>query len=256
MYPTLPIGPLALPTAPFLTIMAAVVGLEIMSRYGRRARISADDLWNVGLITMLVGLIVSRLWNVVRLWAIYSEEPHLIISLRPSGFEIVPGVIAGLIAGYGFMLWRRLPPTPVIASALVGIVAGSVVTGAAGYLAGTVAGVPNEASWYLNPLDPNTHPAGLYQAAGMLLLFVVLLIWSTPVQPWQAVGGALLGLGIVRLVADGFVADAAVVGSLRISQLVALGLAIGGCLLLARASARKGTQVGEQEGASSGAATI
>ena len=235
MYPTLPVGPLALPTGPLLTILAAVLGLEIMSRYGRRAQISPDDLWNVGMVALVGGLIVARLWNVVQFWEIYRTEPNLIISLRPSGFEVVPGIIFGLIGAYAHMIWRRLDPLPVIASALAGTVAGSVIMGVAGFLTGEVAGIANDASWYLNPLDPNTHPAGLYQAAGMLLLFLVLLVWTSPVRPLQAIGGALLGMGIVRLVADGFVADGVTIGSLRVSQLVALIVAIGACLLLSKA---------------------
>lgn len=239
MYPTLPIGPLALPTGPLLTILAAVIGLEIMGRYGRRAKLSPDDLWNVGLVALLGGLIVARFWNVVQFWAIYRDEPNLIISLRPSGFEVVPGIIVGLIAAYAFMIWRRLDPGPVVASALVGLVAGAVITGVSGYLTGDVAGVANDASWYLNPLDPNTHPAGLYQAAGMLILLFGLFIWTAPDRPWQAIAVTLLGIGLVRLVADGFVADVATIvvgqlGALRVSQVVGLVVAIGACFLLAR----------------------
>lgn len=234
MYPTLPVGPFALPTSPFLTIIAAVVGLEIMGRYGRRAKLSPDDLWNVGLAALLGGLIVARLWNVVRFWAVYSEEPNLIISLRPSGFEVVPGVIFGLLAAMAFMIWRRMEPIPVIACALIGIVAGAVITSVAGYLAGTTSGIENLASWYLNPLDPYTHPAGLYRAAGMFVLLFWLLIWTTPLRPVHAIGWSLLGFGVVRLVADGFIANAETIGSLRVSQVVGMGIAITGCLVLGR----------------------
>ena len=48
MYPTLPFGPLALPTGPILAILAIIVTLDIAGRYGRRLGVHPDDIWNVG----------------------------------------------------------------------------------------------------------------------------------------------------------------------------------------------------------------
>lgn len=236
MYPTIPVGPLALPTGPFLSIIAAVTALEVMVRYGRRAKLSADELWNVGLVALLTGLVVARLWNVLRFWDIYVADPLLIVSFRPSGFVLLPGLVGGLLAGYVFTLYRSLPAAPVIASAAVGVVAGSVIQSVSGYLTGTIAGLPSGGYPLLNPLDPPTHPAGLYRAVGMLLVLGSLLIWTTPMRPLFASSVALLGSGLVRLVADGFVADVPTLGALRISQLLALLASLVACLLLARAS--------------------
>lgn len=237
MYPILPVGPFALPTGPFLTILAAVVGLEIMGRYGRRAELSPDDLWNVGLAALVGGLIVARFWNVVQFWEIYKAEPNLVISLRPSGFEFVPGIIFGLIASLSYMIWRRMEPLPVIAASLIGVVAGAAITSVAGYLTGEVTGVANDVSWSFNPLNPDNHPVALYRAAGMLILLFGLLIWTTPARPVQAIGYALLGMGLVLLAVDGFLADAATIGMFRVSQVVGMLIAVLGCLLLARAEA-------------------
>lgn len=69
-------------------IFAAVLGLEVMARYGQRNGMSQDELWNVGLIALTGRLIVARLWNVVQFWAVYQAEPLLILSIRPSGFAL------------------------------------------------------------------------------------------------------------------------------------------------------------------------
>lgn len=239
MYPTIPVGPLALPTGPVLAMLAAVFGLEMMGRYGRRHQLSADELWNVGLVTLLVGLAGARIWNVFQFWDIYREEPWLVVSMRPSGFVLMPGIIIGLMAGFLFISYKALEPGPVVASAFIGIVAGSILIDVSRFLTGEVAGVINQTGWSLNPLDPAIHPAALYRAGGMLILLTLLWIWSSPSQPAQTIGKALLGIGVVRLIADGFISDAPTVGGFRVSQLLALALAVGACLLLARSDLPK-----------------
>ena len=57
---------------------------------GRRLGLRPDDLWNTGLIALLAGFIVARVWNVFQFWYVYSAEPLLLFSLRPSGFAFWP----------------------------------------------------------------------------------------------------------------------------------------------------------------------
>ena len=237
MFPTIPVGPLALPTGPFLSLIAAVIGLEMMGRYGRREKLSADALWNVGLVTLLSGLIVARLWNVMRFGEIYLAEPLLIVSFRPSGFVLVPGIVGGLIGGYLFMLYRRMDPGPVAAAAAIGLVAGAVVQGLSGYLTRSVMGVANGGPAFLNPLDPSTHPVGIYRSLGMLLVLGFLWVGTSTNRPLHTLAASLLGYSLVRLIADGFLADVPAVGSVRVSQLFALGGALVACLILARLAA-------------------
>ena len=43
MYPTLPFGPLEMPTAPVLAILAVILTLDVGGRYARRIGIHPDD---------------------------------------------------------------------------------------------------------------------------------------------------------------------------------------------------------------------
>jgi prolipoprotein diacylglyceryltransferase len=91
MYQALPFGPVTLPTGPLLAMLAVFLGLETAGRFGRRLGLRTDDVWNTGLLAVLAGLIVARLWNVFQFWYVYTAEPLLIVSLRPSGFALWPG---------------------------------------------------------------------------------------------------------------------------------------------------------------------
>jgi phosphatidylglycerol:prolipoprotein diacylglycerol transferase len=235
MYPTLPFGPLALPTGPILTILAVMLTLDIAGRMGRRHGLHPDDLWNVGLIALAAGLIVARLWNVFQFWYIYGSEPLLIFSIRPSGFAFWPGVVAALLGAYGYMLRRALDPIVVTAALLTGAAAGSVVMGIAGYATGSVLGAVGDAPTALLYFGELRHPVGLYRAVGGILLTVVLWWSADPRRPGRTVLLALLGFSLIYLVGDAFLAPGPAVAGIRISQIVALLVALATTWQLARA---------------------
>lgn len=234
MYPTLPLGPLSLPTAPFVILLAVTFGLEMAGRYGRRTGLNADAIWNTGLLAILTGLVVARLWNVLAFWPIYLDEPLLLFSLRPSGFVLWPGVVAALIAGY-WSLWRQaLDPVCVVAAFAVGGVAASIIWSAGAYLTGELVGTRTELPWALPYFGELRHPVALYQAFGLWLLFVMLWVNSRRLTPGRTILLAGFGYSVLRLVTDAFMADAATVGGLRVTQIVALTAALFCSLLLAR----------------------
>jgi phosphatidylglycerol---prolipoprotein diacylglyceryl transferase len=234
MYPTLPFGPLSLPTAPLVILVAATLALEIASRYGRRLGLPADDVWNTGMIALLAGLIVARLWNVVQLWPIYLDEPGLILSLRPSGFALVPGVVAALLAAYANLLRRALDPVRMAAAFTLGMLAGAVVLSAGAYLTGSVVGTTSDLPWALPYFGEPRHPVALYQAVLIWLLFVVLWLRRERDRPGRTVLLAGLGYALIRLFTAAFVDEPALIGPLRQSQVIALVAALVFTLLLAR----------------------
>ena len=239
MYPTLPFGPLALPTGPVLAIFAVVLTLDIAGRYGRRFHIHPDDLWNVGLIALTAGLIVARLWNVFQFWYIYQAEPNLIFSIRPSGFEFWPGLIAAIIAGYAYLFRRALDPVSVASALAAGLVAGSIIHGISGFATGTQLGMVSSAPWAMPYFGEMRHPIGLYQALASLLLSILIWRITDGERPVRTFLLALLGYSLIRLITDGFRAESALLGGIRVSQLVAFGVALVTVLLIARGSAAK-----------------
>jgi phosphatidylglycerol---prolipoprotein diacylglyceryl transferase len=247
MVPALPFGPITLPTGPIFALLAAYLGIDTAVRAGRRFALQADDVWNIGLLAVLAGVIVARLWNVIQFWYVYAPEPQLIFSLRPSGFAFWPGVVAAVVAGYVYLLWRALDPMKVAAAFAAGVLAASAVLGVGDFLTGVVTGVPSDLPWALPYYGEMQHAVGLYRAIGFIIALVVVLATLDPKRPWRTVLIAGMGYGLVRLVADGFIANASTIGPLRISQVVGLGLALACTALLANDERRAATQVVEPQ---------
>ncbi len=226
MAPVISFGQLTLPTGPIITLFAVLLALEVTGRYGRRLDLAPDDLWNTGLLALVAGLTVARLWNVIQFWDIYTSEPLLVLSIRPGGFVLWPGVIAAIIVAYLYLIRKALDPVRVAAAFTVGAVAAGVLLTTGARLTGSLVGMPSTWPWALTDLGEQRHPVALYQALGLLLLFGALWVWSAGNQPGRTILLALLGYSLIRLVTDAFIAEATLWGNFRASQVIALAVAL------------------------------
>lgn len=233
MYPAIPFGPLTLPTGPVFFLFAVYFGLAAAARSGRRLGLESDDVWNTGLLALLAGLVVARLWNVSQFWYVYSEEPLLIFSLRPSGFALIPGLIAALLAGFAYLVRKAIHPVTMLAALASGALVAGVFLNLGDYLTGTITGLPSHEPWALPYFGEMQHPAALYRALGLIVALVIALWQLDRTRPQRTLYIFLVGWGLVHLIADAFIANAALVGPFRLSQTLGLTAALLGTALLA-----------------------
>jgi prolipoprotein diacylglyceryltransferase len=233
MYVSLPLGPMTLPTAPLLAIVAALLCLEVAARAGRRFGLRPDDVWNTGLIAIVAGLIVARLWNVIQFGDIYRNDPWLIISPRPSGFAFLPGLIGGVIAGYINMIRKALDPLRVATAFALGLAAAGVVTSLSNYLTGAVVGNPSLGAFAVRYFYEMVQPVALYRMA--ILAMVALVVWLTllPERPARTLWIVLLGYGLMLVTTGNMVRDPELLLGVRREQGVGLLLAVGASIALA-----------------------
>ncbi len=236
MYPVLPFGPFTIPTTPIVILVATTVGLEIAGRYGRRVGIAIDDIWNIGLLTILIGLIVARLWNVIQFWPIYVAEPRLIISIRPSGFVVWPGFTAGILTIFGYLLRRALHPLPVLAALLIGAATAMAIIQAGQLLSGDLLGTQSSLPWAIPYYGELRHPVALYYGGGLALWVCFILSLPTTNGAARIILYLLLGGGIVYLLGGAFEYNAPIWAGLHIKQLIGLSLSLLASLQLARST--------------------
>jgi thiol-disulfide isomerase/thioredoxin len=98
------LGPLALPLAPLVLVVAAALALAVGKRLGRKRGLDAEPAL---LRMLLLGLLAARL-GFVWVWrSAYLHEPWRMLDIRDGGWEPVAGfAVAGL---YGTVLLQRQP---------------------------------------------------------------------------------------------------------------------------------------------------
>ncbi|MEW6706061.1 MAG: TlpA disulfide reductase family protein [Pseudomonadota bacterium] len=100
----LQLGPLALPLPPLLLLLAAMAGLWVGRRAGRRADVDPEPaLWRM----LLLGLVAARL-SFVWVWReAYLAQPWSVLDIRDGGFDPAIGWAAAAL--YAVAAVRRQP---------------------------------------------------------------------------------------------------------------------------------------------------
>ncbi len=222
MLQSIPIGPFALPTTPLFVVLAVLIGLDMAARYGRWLRLSADDVWNTGMIALVACLVGARLWNVLQFWDVYLEELGLIFSLRPSGFIWGAGAVAGLIAAYAYLIVKSLDPLRIATAFLVGVTTGWIVQSISNFLTGNLLGALSTLPWAMPYFDELRHPVALYEMLGATLLLLLTLIFAKRDQPKRTLLGLLLGWSVLLLITRAFVNEPVTIAGMRVVQVMAL----------------------------------
>lgn len=236
MYPVLPFGPVTIPTGPLVALVAVTIGLELAGRFGKRLQLAIDDVWNTGLFAILATVIVARLWNVIQFWAVYSAEPWLMLSLRPSGFVWPAGFAAGIVVAYSY-LWRRaLSPLRITVALAGGTLTALAIFMAGALLTGDIVGLPSALPWALSYYGVLRHPVALYYATGCTLLVLGGWLLSQRVAAERLLLLWLLGSGLLWLWLGAYEEGNRTLFSLRINQIVGFLVALVACLALARAT--------------------
>lgn len=118
---TLNLGPLAVPLAPFLALVALLLTSWSVRRVSRPAEREAADaaVWWAG----AVGFLAARLAHVLTNASAYAPQPLSMLDIRDGGFQAWAGVAAGGV----FLLWRVRRGVVDSRRAVVATAAGGVV---------------------------------------------------------------------------------------------------------------------------------
>lgn len=225
---------MTIPTGPLVALVAVTIGLEVAGRFGRRLQLAIDDVWNTGLLAILATVIVARLWNVIQFWAVYSAEPWLMLSLRPSGFVWNAGLVVGGVVAYSY-LWRRaLAPLPITVALAGGVLTALALFTAGALLTGAIVGLPSTLPWALPYFGVLRHPVALYYAVGFVLLVASGWLLLRRIAAGRLLLLWLLSSGLLWLWLGAYEEGSRTFLSLRVNQLVGLLMALAACLMLAR----------------------
>lgn len=214
MYPRiLQLGRFSLPTYGLLTAIGLVVALNLAMRLARKIDIPAEKIWNLGLYTLLAGLIASRLLMVVTHLNLFRYSPLWLLGLSPTYTPWIPWVSAAIAIAVAW-LYIKVEDLPLRDSLDVfapAITAGLAIQSIGAFLGGANFGAPTHGPlavsysnhlsglWYHVPMNMRLQPVQLYHAGICLLIFASLLFWlPRRTQPGEVAGIWLLTYGLAR----------------------------------------------------------
>ena len=227
MLPILQILGLALQLPPMTVLIGLVVSTSLAGRLAERRGLNGNVIGNAGMLAFVAGVIGARLGYVLLNWSAYQQDLSAALALNANGLLAASGWLCALVAG-GVYLQRKgaltLAMLDAIAPAAIFFLACWALSA---LFSGDGFGTPTTVAWAIDLWGAQRHPVQAYEA--LLLLLLALLTWrvSQAPHPSGAMGlAAIIGVALIRVFVDGFRADAALLGGLRVTQLAGVMTAI------------------------------
>jgi len=247
------IGSFAVPTYGFMAAVGMVCGLAVVFRLARFRGLDPDQMWNLGGIAAFSGIIGSKLLLLVLDWRDYVADPGRIFSIATlqSGGVFSGGLLLALACVWWYVRRHKLSYLSVADVFAPGVALGHAFGRIGCLAAGCCYGRETHVPWAITfhnswaaefsgtPLGRPLHPTQLYEFAAEAINFAF-LYWLCKRKQFegQVIALFMIVYGIERFIFEFYRGDPGrgeVFGGLMTTtQLIALGLVVGGFVIYLR----------------------
>jgi len=233
MFPVIRIASLTLQTRGLILLAAFWVALEVAERAAKRLGLRGDDVYNLGFLGLVAGLLGARLGYVTQYWSVYRDGLGAIVALNFNTLSPVAGLLAGLAAAYWYARRKGIANRRLLDALTPGLAAFAAGLALADLASGDSYGTPAPLPWSIDLWGERRHPTQIYHLIAVTGISVV--VWRSS-HPFE---GAHFGLFVAlyassRLFLETFHGDSATVAGVRMVQVWSLAALIVALILLRR----------------------
>lgn len=228
-----------------------IIGLLLIQKEGERKLLDKDKLMDLGIFTVLFGIIGARLGYILFFnFDYYLNNPSEIFRFSQGGLSIQGAILAGSAAAFIIMRRKNLPVWKTADAIVPGVILGQAI----GRVGCDVFGVPMSRNWPWGVMVNGEllHPAQLYEVALNYILF--LLIWrkrKTAKFDGELFFIYIIGFAINRFIVEFFRTNPQGLGPLSIAHVLSLVIiALAIIVLIFMNNRSYGTSVSINEGIS------
>lgn len=187
MHPVLvKLGPFTLRSYSVMVTLGVVAGFLWAWREFRRRNLPEDLLYDAAIVAVGLGALGARLLYVALNWSVYRTNLFAIVEIWKDGGLSFHGMVLGGAIGVWLLSWRyRVSFLRVADAGAPSLTLGHAFGRIGCFLNGCCYGLPTVMPWGFEFHNPAigidtlpSHPTQLYEAAGLLLLFALLVRFS------------------------------------------------------------------------------
>jgi len=222
---------------------ALLVCVVLATRCCRKYGIEPDNILDIVLIAAPTALVFARLYYVVFSWDQYKDNLIDILKVRDGGLAIYGAVIGAVLAAWLYTRYKKISFLQLADFAVPYLVLGQAIGRWGNFVNQEAFGTATTLPWrmngyypdkYLSSLPENldlskwgVHPTFLYESLWDFCVFLILL----NLRKRKKVEGEVFFLyfvlyGAGRFLIEGIRSDSLMLGSIRVSQLLSLVLAL------------------------------
>lgn len=251
MYPQLfHVGRFFLPTYGLLVSIGVLTGLWISVRNSERQGVNPDYAWNLGILTVLCGIVGAKILYVINDWSNYAQHPGDIFSVATlqAGGVFSGGLVAALVAAAWYVRRHHMPALATCDAFAPGLALGHAIGRIGCFAAGCCYGKPTTHFWGVTfrnpvanfysqtPLGVSLEPTQLFECAVELANFFFLMwLFKRKRFDGQVFAAYLFLYGVARFFLEFLRGDPGrgeVFGGLMTgTQLISIGLVLLGGLV-------------------------
>ncbi len=193
----------------------------------KKMNLSEDVVADIALWGIPGGVIGARIYYVIFNWSYYHGDIMAMLNIRGGGLAIHGGIIGGVIAGGGYILYKKLPFWKCADLAGMSLIIAQAIGRWGNFMNNEAHGGPTDLPWGIMVEGQRVHPTFLYESLWNLCLFAFLM-WYNPRK--KAEGEVfclyLVLYSVARFFIEGLRTDSLMLGPLRVAQLMSLGLIV------------------------------
>jgi phosphatidylglycerol---prolipoprotein diacylglyceryl transferase len=183
MFPTIQLGPVALPTSGLVVLVGIWIGLSVSERYSDRFQVQPSHINNLVFLAIISGLLGARLGYVLQHTQAFIANPVSIISRNVELLDPFIGFVCAILAGIIYTQKNKLSPLSVLDALVPMMVIMLIAISLSDLASGSAYGKPSRLPWAIELWGTRRHPTQIY----MLLLSTgfVWIFWPGK-QAWSS----------------------------------------------------------------------
>ena len=200
-----------------------ILGTIIALKEAKRVGIKEDDVLDLAIFAIPMGLLGARLYYVIFNWGHYSQNPSQILNFRGGGMAIHGALIGGILTGYIFSKIRKINFLKLADTVIIGMPLAQAIGRWGNFINGEAHGGPTNLPWGIMVEGVKVHPTFLYESIWNLGVFIVLWLFRKKKQYEGQIIVWYIGLySIGRFFIEGLRTDSLMIGPLRMAQVISL----------------------------------
>ncbi|CEO27281.1 prolipoprotein diacylglyceryl transferase [Paraclostridium sordellii] len=214
-----------------LMAIGMILGTLIALKEAKRVGIKEDNILDLAIIAIPVGLICARLYYVIFNWEYYASNPYQVFNFRGGGMAIHGALIGGVLAGYLFSRYKKINFFKLADTVIIGMPLAQAIGRWGNFINKEAHGGPTNLPWGIMVDGVKVHPTFLYESIWDFGIFVFLWMFRKK----KSYEGQIIVLYAIlyslgRFFIEGLRTDSLMIGPLRMAQVISLVGVIGGLI--------------------------
>ena len=206
-----------------LMALGMILGTIIALKEAKRVGINEDNVLDLAIVSIPIGILGARLYYVLFNFGYYSKNPSQILNFRGGGMAIHGALIAGILTGYIFTKVRNINFFKMADAVIIGVPLAQAIGRWGNFINQEAHGGPTNLPWGIMVDGVKVHPTFLYESIWDLLIFIFLWIFRKKKKYEGQIIVYYIGLySLGRFFIEGLRTDSLMVGQLRMAQVISL----------------------------------